>query len=155
MIGVVKLFHPAVRGIRGRTGTELTAAEACEALRSKGFLATMDLSQACDRMSPHASTQLLVHMGWPPDWARLLGTVCGSQLRWMKWANHVGAQQLPAGTAVPQGCPAAPLPLQAWMSAGAYEVERPSRAGANRRKRPTNVSTWMIGLWFLLALPVC
>ena len=117
-------FHPAVRGIRGRTGTELTAAEACEALRRKGFLATMDLSQAYDRMSPHASTQLLVHMGWPPDWARLLGTVWGSQIRWMKWANHVGAQQLPAGTAVPQGCPAAPLALQAWMSAGAYEVER-------------------------------
>ncbi|CAE7775846.1 unnamed protein product [Symbiodinium necroappetens] len=67
-------------GIKGRTGTELTAAEACEALRRKG-------------------------------------------------------------AAVPQGCPAAPLALQAWMSAGAYEVDRqaaqaqPQEAADQRARR--------------------
>ena len=73
-------------------------------------------------MQPAGTTRLLAAGGWPTGITNLIQTVWTRQKRWVCWESQTGAQPLPAGCCIPQGCPFGPLALATWMAAGHHAM---------------------------------
>ena len=87
-----------------------------------GVFASLDLSQAYDRMAPQISRDFLVVLGWDPSFCNLVSMAWQDQVRWLSWQGETLAEPLTGLRATPQGCPMAPLYLCLWVAAGLKEV---------------------------------
>ena len=117
-----KYIHPAVSIGKGAKGAEEMASDLQEALMSGGFAASLDWTQAYDRMKPEITTKVLTHLGFPPGFVAILTAAWTEQIRWICYDGHTHPVPL-RSKATPQGCPFAPMALAIWSSAGLRFVE--------------------------------
>jgi len=117
-----KFIHPAVSIGKGAKGAEEMASDLQEALMSGGFAASLDWTQAYDRMKPEITTKVLTHLGFPPGFVAILTAAWTEQVRWICYDGHTHPSPL-RSRATPQGCPVAPMVLAIWSSAGLRFVE--------------------------------
>lgn len=117
-------LHKAVAHGKGASGAE-DLADYLQSLYSQntsGFLATLDWSQAFDRISPEATVATLEKLNFAPRLVRTLKQVWGQQKRYICFNQHVHHEMLsPKG--IPQGCPISPLILAIWVTAGLRNVQ--------------------------------
>eukprot|EP00435_Cladocopium_sp_Y103_P043417 s3013_g12.t1 len=93
-------------------------------VQRKGYLASMDFSQAFDHMHPLITCSGLHTSGFPPQLALLLRNVWGGLHRFVEYEGFVASTTLQSGCAMPQGDPLAPLICACWVSSGIRWVER-------------------------------
>ena len=124
-----KYIHPAVSIGKGAKGAEEMASDLQEALMSGGFAASLDWTQAYDRMKPEITTKVLTHLGFPPGFVAILTAAWTEQIRWICYDRHTRPVPL-RSKATPQGCPFAPMPLAIWSSAGLRFVENSQQGTA-------------------------
>eukprot|EP00438_Fugacium_kawagutii_P024663 Skav213942 [mRNA] locus=scaffold2679:339611:341242:- [translate_table: standard] len=109
-------------GLRAHMGSEEATATLQEALvRTQGHLVTLDYSACYDKMCAVASARFLQGIGFPRQLAAHIEQAWCTQ-RWLQYGDHVHQDTITA-SAVPQGCPLAPLTLACWMLAGKQAVQ--------------------------------
>ena len=88
----------------------------------QGYLATMDWSQAFDRVNAEATIRALRDLNFCPPLTDVLQQVWLKQRRYVCYENSVCPKVLhPKG--IPQGCPLSPLILAIWVSSGLNSVQ--------------------------------
>lgn len=84
---------------------------------------TLDFSKAYDLLDPAVTYHLLLHLGWEPNFVKVLHQVWRHQKRWVTFQSHTCAIPL-QGPSLPQGDPLGPLVMTLWAWAGWLAVER-------------------------------
>ena len=112
-------LHDDVTCLAGTAGAEETAATIHEAWvqQGSGFLASLDWSQAYDRMDATATSAVLSRLGWPEGLTKLM-LQAWQHKRFLVWDGEVDSRILESEHALPQGCPLSPVALASWTSSG-------------------------------------
>ena len=110
-------LHDDVTCLAGTPGAEETAATIHEAWVQQGcgFLASLDWSQAYDRMDATATSVVL--SGWPEGLTKLM-LQAWQHKRFLVSDGEVDSRILESEHALPQGCPLSPVALATWTSSG-------------------------------------
>ena len=103
-------------------GAEEAAAKLQDSLiESQGHLVTLDYSACYDRMSGTASADFLAQIGLPKALTEHIRQAWSTE-RWIQYGDHTHPRTI-QHSAVPHGCPLAPLTLRCWMLAGQHSVK--------------------------------
>lgn len=122
-----RYHHPG--GLQGKTWDPVTweivwlmskAAEYPWGL-CNAWATSLDYSACYDKMCAVASARFLQGIGFPRQLAAHIEQAWCAQ-RWLQYGDRVHSNTITA-SAVPQGCPLAPLTLACWMLAGKQAVE--------------------------------
>ncbi|CAE7268184.1 Pol, partial [Symbiodinium sp. CCMP2456] len=135
---------PAEVGSRaGAAGAEGLASELQDALVCDGgFLASL----CYDRMQGDAATAALEQLGWPGELCRLMREAWVHD-RFVSWDQHTSSDVLKA-SAVPQGCPLAPVTLLIWMTSGFRWTEAQlTHTGASLTRIYMDDRSWWASRW--------
>ena len=131
----------------GAAGAEDLASELQDALVCNGgFLASLDYAQCYDRMQGDAATAALEQLGWPGELCRLMRQAWVHD-RFVSWDQHTSSDVLKA-SAVPQGCPLAPVTLLIWMTSGVRWTEAQlTHTGASLTRVYMDDRSWWASRW--------
>ena len=112
-------LHKDVSHGKGARGAEEQAELLQDWYAAKGGVwASLDWSQAFDRMNPHVTTEAMLRLGIATPLAHLLQKVWCQHHRFLQYENHVHPNRLFSGFGMPQGDPLSPWILAIWVSAG-------------------------------------
>ena len=92
-------------------------------LMAGGYIASLDYSKAYDLLDPSVTKNLLVHLGWEPNFVLVATKVWLYQERWVSFGVRTHAVRTPVAPAMPQGDPLGPLVIALWTWAGWASVE--------------------------------
>ena len=119
----VEALPESLCGLSQHAGAEEAAAKLQDSvIESQGHLVTLDYYSACyDRMSGTASADFLAQIGLPKALTEHIRQAWYTE-RWIQYGDHTHPRTI-QHSAVPQGCPLAPLTLACWMLAGQHSVK--------------------------------
>lgn len=118
-------LHPAVASGTGIQGTEILAQKLQGLYVSRpGCVASLDGSNAFDRMNPVTSTQAMLQLGIAPPLACMLQKICCQQYRFVEFDRQVYPQKLFAGKGMPQGDPLSLFLTAVCVSAGLRAISQ-------------------------------